>query len=191
MSRLRNAALALSAALAWGAIPNAVQGQGAEPAGAVTDEMFDFLLGEWTYSFEGGGGSVMYEWVEASQTIRETLDGHLNGQHFSAASLIYYSEADGEWQQRWVDSFGFVILSRADWFNAPDYDGPVIASTFTVGEAHFRHVWFDIEPDRFNTDLYVSSDGGETYTLTRRAPYERSGVGESGAGPSFNRPDGA
>lgn len=156
--------------------PIAAHGQTSpsETHGADPSQMFDFLIGDWTYSFEGGGGVVTYERIEASGVIRETLDGHLDGRHFSAASVMFYSESDGRWDRRWVDSFGFVIRSNPAVVEDPAYDEAVVASTFRVSGTAFRHVWFDIEADRYNTDLYISSDGGETYTLARRAPYVRS-----------------
>src|SRR5215212_1955962 len=65
---------------------------------------FDFWIGEWDVTWDGGGGT---------NSIRAILDGHVIEERFHSSdlplqgmSLSVYSPQLGQWEQTWVDSQG-------------------------------------------------------------------------------------
>lgn len=137
------------------------------------ERRFDFLLGEWTYAFNQGEGRITYTEGLEGKTILENVNGDFAGTSFIGLSLITYDAESGGYQQKWIDTMGNVIQGVVSMqeYEASEY--LALVSNFQLGERHFRHVWYNITDDRFETDLLISNDGGKTYQLARRMPYLR------------------
>ena len=143
--------------------------------GRLADEQsFDFLMGSWRYHFEGGEGTARYAALESGVGVREVVEGQVGGRAFTGTSLIFRDESSGRWRQRWIDTLGAVLEGSIEWIVYGDAGQAALQATFEpLDGVVFRHVWFDITSERFETDLLVSRDGGETFLIVRRAPYVR------------------
>ena len=164
-------------ALVLAAVPAEAHGQGVREdridLAALDDERrFDFLIGAWTYAFDNGRGEARYDHAVDGTVVRETLEGEFAGRRFAGSSLIFRDPATGGWAQRWVDSFGNVLVGAPVMGEHEASDLPAMIATFQLDGVWFRHVWYDIGPERFETDLLVSQDG-TNWQLNRRAPYTR------------------
>lgn len=136
-------------------------------------ERFDFLVGDWSYAFASGEGTAGYVPARDGTAIRESVEGTFNGTRFSGASLIWWDPQAQVWRQRWVDTLGTVLAGEITLRPYAESEVPALVAQLELDGALFRHVWYDITPDRFETDLLVSQDGGESWQLTRRMPYLR------------------
>ena len=138
------------------------------------DASFDFLVGRWRYRFEGGDGTARYAALESGAGIREVVEGQVGGRAFTGTSLIFRDESSGDWRQRWIDTLGTVLEGSIERIVYGDAGEAALQATFEpLDGVIFRHVWFDITSERFETDLLLSRDGGETFQVVRKAPYLR------------------
>lgn len=135
---------------------------------------FDFLVGEWTYEFDKGHGSTRYRRAADGTAIQETLEqGFISGREFAGSSILLFDAEVDQWHHNWIDSLGNVLEGRG---SMEPYEESALPAMITIAKLDgtlFKHVWYDISPDRFETDLYASTDGGGTYQLIRRMPFLR------------------
>ena len=139
------------------------------------EERFDFVLGDWTYEFSQGRGTASYTKAEHDHAVRGAIEGWLGAEMFAASSLTFPDAGEDGLQRRWVDSMGNILNAIA---RVTDYEGsdlPALISRFEHQGMQFQHVWYNITPDRFETDLLVSQDGGDTWANIRTMPYLRAG----------------
>ncbi len=138
------------------------------------NQRFDFLEGKWTYQFSGGRGETEYRKADNGTAIHETLtSAWLGEQEFSAVSLFFFDEEAQLWRQRWLDTLGNQLDGSGGIMDSDVSELPVMQLEFEHQGSTFRHLWYDIREDRFETDLLISSDGGKTFALVRRMGYER------------------
>ena len=134
---------------------------------------FKFLIGEWSYKFNDGHGQTSYRAVGTGGAIQEILlSGFFRDTEFAASSVFIYVAAEKVWLQNWVDTLGNTLEGKGKLENYDSSDQPAMVIFFKLKDQHFKHVWFNITDDRFETDLYFSPDG-ETYNLIRQMPYIR------------------
>ncbi len=133
---------------------------------------FDFLIGDWTYEFDGGHGKTHYERAATGNAITEHLAPGVIGETAFTGLSILMRDGDAGWKHNWIDTMGNVLEGRGGMKPYAESDLPAMQMEFQLGTTYFRHVWYDITEDRFETDLLASRDG-ENYQLIRRMPFLR------------------
>lgn len=131
-------------------------------------EQFDFWLGSWDVSWEGGSGT---------NTIGKILDGRVIQEQFEAPqlrglSVSVFNERSGRWQQTWVDSSGGYL----DFVGGLADDGRMILSRQMEQEGqtfHQRMVWYDIAPAALEWNWERSADGGQSWQVLWHISYKR------------------
>src|SRR5690242_901772 len=117
---------------------------GTENAVPPETRQFDFWLGEWDLTWQGGRGT---------NSIRSILDGHVIEERFHSddiplhgISLSVYGSQLGQWRQTWVDSQGSYLDLVGGW------DGErMILTTSRMREGKpivLRMVFSNIAPDQ-------------------------------------------
>ena len=133
-------------------------------------DYFLFLVGEWQYQFAQGKGIAKYQFNQREHTISGVIHGEINQRHFIGNSLTFF-QADGDvWHRRWIDSLGNVLQGKPELIDYQEATGKALQSITQLGEIYFKHIWYNITSDRFETDLLVSRDGKE-WKMARRMPY--------------------
>jgi hypothetical protein len=129
---------------------------------------FDFWLGEWRCSWEGGGGRNRIEAICDGRVIRESFDGRDDADLVGTSISLYDTRAE-RWVQTWMDSQG-------SWFHLRGEFRDGAMELFTVApDAHGetkRMRFFDIAEDGF-TWSWASSADGETWGELWRIAYQR------------------
>jgi len=130
---------------------------------------FDFWLGEWDVSWQGGRGT---------NSIRSILDGYVVEERFHSdaialhgISLSVYSAQRGQWQQTWVDSQGSYLDLAGGW------DGErmiLTAARIQQGKSiTLRMVFYNIAPDQLDWVWEHSKDAGQTWEQLWQIHYQR------------------
>lgn len=135
---------------------------------SAADEQFDFWLGSWDVSWEGGSGT---------NTISKILDGRVIQEQFEAPqlrglSVSVFNERSGRWHQTWVDNSGGYL----DFVGGMEDDGRMILSRQMEQEGHTfqqRMVWYDIAPDSLEWHWERSADAGQSWQLLWHISYQR------------------
>lgn len=138
-------------------------------------EVLLFLVGTWTYETanQSARGTATYTPIENGLGIRESVEGFFQGQSFAGSALRWYHPPTDSLYGKWIDTMGNTLESR---LTIETYDAspvPALVGSFSFGLNRFKHIWYNIQPDRFETDLLASQDNGATYQLVRRMPYIR------------------
>lgn len=138
-------------------------------SGLDAGKRFDFLIGDWDYSFAGGCGHSRY-WhgAEGKSVLEHLTPGYVGPQPFSGFSVLVHNADNAQWHHNWVDSMGNVLIgSGALVADHPAYDQPVMETEFTFQNRTFRHVWRDVEATEFFTDLWIDqpaqNDDADSY----------------------------
>jgi hypothetical protein len=138
-------------------------------------QQFDFWLGEWDLTWEGGG--------KGTNSIARILDGHVIQERFTAfttrpeakpflgLSLSVYVPTSGTWRQTWVDSSGNYMD-----FTGTYADGKMTLSmerTVNGQPSTYRMVFYNIAGHSLDWDWQRSEDGGQSWHLLWRIHYQR------------------
>ena len=134
-------------------------------------QRFDFLIGDWTYESTTGHGSTSYRRAAEGTIVEHLEPGFIRDREFMAFSIFLHDPEAG-WKQNWVDTLGNVLEGGGGMREYHDSDLPAMITEFTQGGNKFRHVWYDIREDRFETDLFISMNDG-AWRMIRRMPYLR------------------
>ncbi|MGI8616783.1 MAG: hypothetical protein ACR2L4_08400 [Actinomycetota bacterium] len=119
----------------------------------------DFWLGDWTCTWDGGGGRNAITKELGGLVVVERFES-LRPDRWSGMSLSAFDERHG-WRQTWVDSTGNYWAFRG----SPHVEG----FSFSVTEVEDgraiakRMVFSDIEEARFRWRWERSVDGGATW----------------------------
>jgi hypothetical protein len=115
---------------------------------------FDFWVGSWNCTWEGGAGANMVTAECGGVVIVERFESaELQGRSVSVRSA-----ADGRWRQAWADSTGTYL----DFVGGPEAGGMELRG----GDRRMR--WTEVELDRF-TWLWEQVTDGAWSTLWRIA----------------------
>jgi hypothetical protein len=120
---------------------------------------FDFWIGEWECTWEGGG--------RGSNSVRAILDGCVIEEQFDASpssdlrgmSLSVYSPVLGRWRQTWVDNDG----NYFDMVGGMEDGRMILACDETGTTAKLRMVFSNLEQDSFDWRWERSEDSGRTW----------------------------
>ena len=135
---------------------------------------FDFWLGEWDVTWEGGAGTNSIARILDNQVIQERFTAFASGpddQPLHGMSLSVYVPALENWRQTWVDNTGAYMD-----FTGGFGDGRMTLSTGQTVDGKpitQRMTFFDISEAALDWDWERSADGGESWTRLWRIHYRR------------------
>ena len=134
---------------------------------------FDWLIGDWTYSFENGEGQTTYRKVSGGAIMETLHPGRFGRQAFTGTSLFLPDTQSGNWKHHWMDTMGTVLQSKVVMEAYEPAEGMAMVGYTEMNGTKLKHVWYNITPDRFETDLLVANTDGSSYNVIRRMPFLR------------------
>ena len=144
----------------------------ASPCAAPEARQFDFWVGTWDLTWDGGEGTNTVTRVLGDCIVHEQFaTENMGGGPYRGWSVSAYGPQPGVWRQTWVDSQGGYLDFTGGW----QEDRMVMQrETTRNGEPLLqRMTWYNITDDALDWDWESSSDGGETWTLNWRIHYSR------------------
>ena len=142
------------------------------PCSAPECRQFDFWVGEWDLTWDGGSGTNRIESILGGCVIQENFSGNMaNDTVFNGMSHSVYSPSKGAWLQTWVDNKGGYLD-----FEGGMEDGKMILSRQGERDGQqflSRMVFRNIEEDSIDWGWERSTDDGETWTTLWAIHYER------------------
>jgi len=147
-----------------------LQAQNSKPCSTEEGQQFDFWVGQWEASWDGGkgvnniskilGGCVVFEEFDA------TPSSPLIGKSFSV-----YNVRTGKWHQTWVDNSGGYLDFSGNWQD----DKMILSRSAEIKgvETIQRMVWYNISKDKFDWNWEKSTDDGKTWTVSWKIKYSR------------------
>jgi hypothetical protein len=123
---------------------------------------FDFWLGEWVCTWDGGAGRNVVEAVCDGRVVRESFDGG-PGAGLIGTSISVYDEPAARWVQTWMDSQG-------SWFHLTGgfSDGAMqLVTTQPDARGETKRMRFQDIGERSFTWTWSSSAAGEWAELWR------------------------
>ncbi len=142
------------------------------PCSSPGARQFDFWLGDWDATWEGGRGTNRVEKILDGCVIHENFDGGgPGGNGLVGKSYSTYTPAMKKWRQTWVDNQGGYL----------DFVGGMEGKTMILSRAAERDgkkflqrmVWYNIGRDAFDWNWERSDDGGRTWTTQWAIHYVR------------------
>lgn len=147
---------------------DSTQAEESEPCSSPEARQFDFWLGDWNLSWEGGTGrnTITYKYgicvIEESFAADLSTDGPLP---MKGTSVSVYSPQLKKWRQTWVDNQGGYLD-----FEGGFSDGKMTLSreAFKDGQRLYqRMVWYNISEDSLDWNWEKSSDSSHWETSWR------------------------
>lgn len=142
------------------------------PCEAPEAQQFDFWLGTWDLTWEGGTGTNTVTRILGDCIIQEDFATEAMGpQPYLGLSVSAYSPQRGQWRQTWVDSQGGYLD-----FVGGFADGKMVLQREGMRNGKpvlQRMTWYNITPDSLDWDWEASEDGGQTWTLNWQIHYTR------------------
>ncbi len=133
---------------------------------------FDFWLGRWELTWEGGQGTNHIEAILDGRVIQERFEAHAQ-KGLKGLSVSVYDEQQACWRQTWVDNQGGYL----DFTGGMQGDRMILSRTAEKdGQSiHQRMVWQDIRRDGCMWHWERSTDGGKTWEAMWVIQYTRAG----------------
>lgn len=135
---------------------------------------FDFWLGEWDLTWEGGRGSNTITRILDGQVIQEQFTAFptsSDDKPFAGLSLSVFDPELSKWRQTWVDSSGN-YMEFVGYFD----NGKMTLSMERLlnGQpATYRMSFYNLAERSLDWDWERSVDGGQTWHLLWRIHYRR------------------
>jgi hypothetical protein len=144
-----------------------VWAQEEKPALPKEARQFDFWIGEWDLTLEGGTGHNTISAILDSAVIQEEFVGG----DFKGKSVSVYNRHTLKWQQTWVDNAGGYL----DFVGGFEGGKMVLARTAERDGVRFlqRMVWYNIERDQLDWNWERSDDAGKTWKVLWQIHYVR------------------
>jgi hypothetical protein len=143
----------------------------AAPQAPPRNNQFDFWLGSWNLTWQGGTGT---------NTITNDYDGRVVTEHFAAdtgstlkgTSMSVFNAGTDKWQQTWVDNQG----SYLDFTGGLEGDRMIMSRRASVKGKDIvqRMVWYNISADALDWNWERSDDDGKTWTTVWQIHYTRA-----------------
>lgn len=146
------------------------QGQGLSPEA----HQFDFWLGEWDLTWEGGGGTNNISRILDGQVIEERFSAHQDDPavpSLQGLSVSVYVPELGKWRQTWVDnnaSYMDLVGGFADGAMTLRMERTANGQTNT-----YCMVFYNISETSLDWDWKRSENGGQSWQLQWRIHYQR------------------
>jgi hypothetical protein len=137
---------------------------------------FDFWVGDWELTWDGGSGSNRIIALYDGCAIQENFEGRFENDAemvFRGTSLSAYDVRAGEWGQTWVDSQGGYLDFRGGMRD----DRMILSRRATIDGQPVvqRMVWYNIAADDLDWNWERSDDGGATWQVLWHIHYCRGG----------------
>ena len=138
-------------------------------------QQFDFWLGEWDLTWDGGGrGSNSISRILDGQVIQEqftSFSTSADEKPFRGLSLSVFVPELGRWRQTWVDSGG----NYMDFLGSFDNGKMALSMERTVNgqPTTYRMVFYNVAERSLDWDWESSLNGGQTWQLLWRIHYQR------------------
>ena len=131
---------------------------------------FDFWVGQWDLTWEGGSGSNTITRQLDDCVIQEQFDSDAQS-NFRGMSVSTFSKLDGKWHQTWVDNQGGYL----DFVGGMKDDRMILSRQAERDGKTFlqRMVWYDIAGDSLEWNWERSDDNGETWQTLWHISYKR------------------
>src|SRR5258706_7358811 len=131
---------------------------------------FDFWIGDWDLTWDGGSGTNVVHAVLDGCAIQENFDG-TPSLSLRGMSLSLYNSAIGKWQQTWVDNDGsYLALTGA-------FENGIMAlsmeRTFEGKPAIMRMIFYNVARTELDWKWERSTDAGATWQLLWKIHYQR------------------
>jgi hypothetical protein len=142
------------------------------PGEAPEAKQFDFWIGEWEVTWDGGRGKNTIRKILDDRVIEESFDGTpsipLVGRSFTVHNDQY-----GRWDQTWVDNQGSYLMFMGEWDDVDER--MVLERDDMVGGKHIkqRMVFHNITPDALDWNWERSEDGGISWQPQWVIHYQR------------------
>ncbi len=112
------------------------------PCDSVEQRQFDFWVGDWDLSWEGGKGANRIAKILNECVVQETFDG---APMLRGLSVSTYDKANKLWRQTWVDDDGSYL----------DFTGGLVDGQMTLSRSAEREgktflqrmIWYNVSPD--------------------------------------------
>ena len=144
-----------------------VGAQEEKPKSPPEARQFDFWIGEWDLTWEGGQGTNTITAILDSAVIQEDFKGG----DFKGKSVSVYNRHTQKWQQTWVDNSGGYLDFVGGW-----EDGKMIFLRKAKRDGiEFlqRMMWYHIKQDQLDWNWERSDDGGKSWKVLWKIHYER------------------
>jgi hypothetical protein len=136
---------------------------------------FDFWVGDWDLTWDGGYGANQIRKILGGCVIEERFNGRSHDENdppFHGMSVSVYNEQLEQWQQTWVDNHGNYL----DFVGGPVDDAMILQRETTTPQGEpllQRMVFSQIEADSLEWSWERSKDGGQTWEPLWQIHYER------------------
>lgn len=153
--------------LVWGAN---ICAQNTTPCTTEEARQFDFWIGEWDASWEGGKGINNVSKILGGCVVFEEFDASVSTK-FIGKSVSVYNNRTGNWHQTWVDNSGGYLDFTGNW----QEDKMILSRSAEIRgvKTMQRMVWYNISPDKFDWNWEKSVDNGKTWTVSWKINYTR------------------
>jgi hypothetical protein len=157
-----------------GAVPLPAGAQGDGPCAGEQSGQFDFWLGEWDVTWEGGSGTNQVSRTLDGCVIEENFAGELPSGMLLGHSVTAFDRTAERWRQTWVDNQGGYLLFSG----GVDDEGimRLYGSPRSLPDGRTRQMrmsWVDVGPDAFDWHWESSFDGGRTWEMAWEIHYTR------------------
>ena len=142
------------------------------PCSSPECSQFDFWVGDWALTWQGGSGT---------NKVTRDLDGCVIHEHFDTdpgqpqplkgESVSMWNPQMKKWQQTWVDNQGSYLDFTGGWAEAR----MVLSRQAEKGgkTVHSRMIFYNITPDSLDWNWEKSDDLGKSWTVAWQIHYVR------------------
>ena len=144
------------------------------------EDLFKFYAGHWQYATDDktAYGTADVKLKVDHKVVQDTTYGYVNNIKFLGTALFIYEASKELWHQRWIDSLGNVLKVEIQLEPYEAAEGLALVGELEHQGIKMKHIWYNITPERFETDLLVAQDG-TNFQLVRRMPYIRMAADKS------------
>ncbi len=161
-------------------IPLFAQNQGSTPCSDEAVSQFDFWLGKWQLTWQGGqAGTPEGQVGKATNHLTKIMGGCVIKENFATADGSYlgqswsvYNPNTKLWQQTWVDNSGSYLLFTGKFENGM-MELRSTPRTVNGQQVISRMVFKNITENSIDWDWQRSSDEGETWQDVWNITYKR------------------
>lgn len=151
-------------------LPLSVSAQDPQPPRPLETHQFDFWLGEWDLTWEGGKGTNTITAILDSAVIQEQFDSRPS-ENFQGKSVSVFNKHTKKWHQTWVDNQGGYLD-----FIGEFTDGKMILSRTAKRDGKEflqRMIFYNIQPNSLDWNWERSDDNGKTWKPLWQIHYTR------------------
>jgi len=141
-----------------------------KPCSAPEANQFDFWVGEWEATWEGGKGTNTITKILGGCVIHEEFKAEGESPLLGISNSLYVNRVK-KWKQTWVDNQG----SYLDFIGKWEGDKMILSRSVKNDGVSIsqRMVWFNISETEFDWNWESSNDNGNTWKVNWKIKYKR------------------